>query len=111
MFHYAGRLLLLLSLVPQYVLTNCMGRSSTSDLAPQAVYLLSPSKKAKAHDTHKHAPAKKEPVSAAPLPVKDDEGTEVPAKEVAASAQAAFVRIFSFATYRASSYHYGVHLG
>ncbi|THH00177.1 hypothetical protein EW026_g2309 [Hermanssonia centrifuga] len=65
---------------------------------PAALYLLTPSSDKKAHETAEHAlPKKKESSSesapspdAADLPTKDDEGDELPASEVEASARHAF---------------------
>jgi len=56
---------------------------------PAAVYLLSPSSKAKAHNAQQHSLPKTVPTPTTPLPIKDDEGTEVPAQEVESSVQAA----------------------
>lgn len=65
----------------------------------QFIYLLTPASKSKAHKAVEHSlPKEKATTKAAPetpatpLPTKDDEGTEVPAAEVEASAQAAVVR-------------------
>ena len=80
-----------------------MGHALTNRIPPrarQAAYLLTPPAKSKAHKTAEHAsPKTKEahPEAAPvpepePLPVTDDEGTKVPASEVASSVQTAVVR-------------------
>lgn len=62
------------------------------------MYLLSPSSKSKAHGHKVHSSkpqattAAAEPEVSTPVPVKDDEGTEVSAQEVEESMQKAFVR-------------------